>query len=54
MTDRPFRVFTRGELREEILSDFRITLREKTNPETGALFTEDEIATATATHPPPH
>lgn len=48
MTDRPFRVFTRGELREEILSDFRITLREKTNPETGALFTEDEIATATA------
>lgn len=47
-TDREFRVFNRGEIREELLGSFRIGLRQFTNNDTGAPFTEVEIATATA------
>ena len=47
--EREFRVYARGELREEILLSFRTHLRQLTNPDTGLAFTESEIATATAT-----
>lgn len=46
--DRDFPVFRRGEIREAILSSWRAGLRRLTNPETGAPFTEAEIAAATA------
>lgn len=46
--ERPFAIFKRGDLREEMLAYFRIALREKTNPDTGTAFEETEIATATA------
>jgi uncharacterized phage protein gp47/JayE len=46
--DREFAVFQRGEVRELILSLFRNALREQTNPDTDATFTEEEIAVATA------
>lgn len=47
-TDREFSFFTRGQHRELILALWRNSLRELTNPDTGAAFTETEIATATA------
>lgn len=46
--DREFAVFQRGEVRELILALFRNALRSSTNPDTGATFTEEEIAVATA------
>lgn len=46
--ERPFAVFRRGDLREEILAYFRNGLRGFTNPETQTAFSETEIATATA------
>jgi hypothetical protein len=46
--DREFAVFQRGEVRELILALFRNALRSQTNPDTGATFTEEEIAVATA------
>ncbi len=46
--DREFALFKRGERRDEILSNWRIGLRQFTNPETGTTFTESEIATAVA------
>jgi hypothetical protein len=45
--DRAFACFDRGELRDLCLASFRYGLRSQRNPETGALFTEDEIAQAT-------
>lgn len=46
-SERSFAVFTRGQLRDELLAQFRVGLRKLKNPETGNLFTEDEIARAT-------
>lgn len=46
--DREFPVFQRGEVRELVLALFRNALRSQTNPDTGATFTEEEIAVATA------
>lgn len=46
--ERAFATFSRGDLRDDILSSYRYGLRKLTNPETGAPFTEDEIALATA------
>ena len=43
-TDREFSFFTRGQHRELILALWRNSLREPTNPDTGAAFTETEIA----------
>lgn len=48
--EREFRLYRRGERREEILTSFRVHLRKLTNPDTGLPFTESEIATATAKH----
>jgi len=46
--DREFQVMARGYIRDRvILANFRSGLRSLRNPETGALFTEDEIARAT-------
>lgn len=46
--DREFQVMARGYIRDRvILANFRNGLRSMRNPETGALFTEDEIARAT-------
>jgi uncharacterized phage protein gp47/JayE len=44
---REFATRAAGEIRELGLSIFRAGLRNRTNPETGQLFTEDEIARAT-------
>jgi hypothetical protein len=46
--EREFDFYPRGQKREEILTNFRIGLRQMTNPDTGLAFTETEIATATA------
>jgi len=46
-TDRAFAVFPRGYTRDDILAQFRVGLRLQRNPETGNLFTEDEISRAT-------
>jgi Baseplate J-like protein len=46
--EREFDFYPRGQKREEILTNFRIGLRQMTNPDTGLPFTETEIATATA------
>jgi uncharacterized phage protein gp47/JayE len=47
--DQWFTTFRRGEIRDTVLlSFFRNALRLTVNPSTGILFTEDEIATATA------
>ncbi len=46
-TERAFTIFTRGEAREEILRGFRIALRDRVDPATGALFTEDVIRRVT-------
>lgn len=43
-----FRVFRAGELRDFMLSYFASGLRRRVNPETGVLFTEDEIAAVVA------
>ena len=51
--DREFKVYRRGERREEILTSYRVHLRQLINPDTNAAFTEPEIATATATHSQP-
>ena len=51
--EREFKVYRRGERRDEILLSFRTHLRRLINPETGVAFTEAEIATATATHSMP-
>ncbi|WP_437759477.1 baseplate J/gp47 family protein [Sorangium sp. So ce1389] len=48
MADQSFATFTRGQLRDEILSYFRTGLRNRINPATGAPFSETEIAVATA------
>lgn len=45
---REFEVALRGEVRDLIMDYFRSGLRMCTNPETGNLFTEDEIVRATA------
>ena len=46
--ERRFVTFQRGHVRDQIiLSRFRIVLRERTNPDTGQLFTEDEITIIT-------
>lgn len=45
--ERAFTIFPRGELREDALRMWRNHLRQQTNPDTGAAFTEDEIAAAT-------
>lgn len=45
--ERAFVTFRRGELREDALRLWRNHLRQQTNPDTGAAFTEDEIAAAT-------
>ncbi len=45
--DREFQVLRRGAVRDIILQNFRSGLRNLVNPETGALFTEDEIQRAT-------
>lgn len=46
--DREFGVLAKGFIRDRIvLANFRNGLRKLVNPETGALFTEDEIARAT-------
>jgi hypothetical protein len=45
--ERAFVFMGRGEIREQLLSEFRIGLRLLRNPETGVVFTEDEIARAT-------
>lgn len=44
---REFPLRRRGEIRDLILDTFRAGLRNRVNPETGDLFTEDEIARAT-------
>jgi hypothetical protein len=46
--ERQFVTFRRGEIREQIMTSWRIWLRQNTNPDTGQAFTETEIATATA------
>jgi hypothetical protein len=46
--EREFEVFKRGEIRDLILDHFRSGCKGLVNPETGSLFTEDEIAAATA------
>ena len=48
--EREFDFYPRGQKREELLTNFRIGLRQMTNPDTGAPFTETEIATATAAY----
>jgi hypothetical protein len=45
--DREFAILRRGEVRDLILANFRSGLRDLVNPETGQLFTEDEIQRAT-------
>ena len=45
-TERAFVIFQRGQIRDEILAQFRIGLRALKNPETGVLFTEDETRRA--------
>lgn len=45
--DKQFPVFARGDVRELILAAYRIGLQGQTNPDTGLLFTEGEIAAAT-------
>lgn len=45
---REFEIVERGATRDLILNYFRYGLRSRTNPETGDLFTDDEIARATA------
>lgn len=46
--ERKFKLFARGEIRDGvILRSWRNSLRVSINPETGAVFTEDEIARAT-------
>lgn len=46
--ERRFPVFPRGYIRDRIiLANFRIALREQINPDTGQIFTEDEIARIT-------
>jgi len=47
-SERQFAIFNRDQIRDEIiLPAFRNYLRDQINPETGALFTEDEITQAT-------
>ena len=46
-TDRAWTIFRRGELREEFLRGFRIALRDRLDPSTGQLFTEDVIRRVT-------
>lgn len=46
--ERAFPTASRGEIREHILRTWRVWLRTLTNPDTGAAFTETEIATATS------
>lgn len=46
--ERRFTTFTRGAVRDEIiLAHYRNALRNLTNPDTGVVFTEDEIQVAT-------
>jgi uncharacterized phage protein gp47/JayE len=44
---REFETFAVGEIRDLCLDVFRAGLRQRVNPETGTLFTDDEIARAT-------
>jgi hypothetical protein len=46
--DREFQVLQRGAVRDIVLNIFRSGLRQLVNPETSVLFTEEEIAQATA------
>lgn len=45
--ERAFAFFPRGQIRDDLLTEWRLGLALLTNPETGALFTQDEIAQAT-------
>jgi hypothetical protein len=45
--ERAFAFFQRGDVREDMLATWRLGLSALFNPETGALFTQDEIAQAT-------
>jgi len=45
--DRAFAVFPRGYLRDVLLAQFRVGLRKLLNPETGNVFTDDEVSRAT-------
>lgn len=45
--ERAFVFFPRGQVRDDLLTEWRLGLAELVNPETGALFTQDEIAQAT-------
>lgn len=45
--EREFAVFERGEMREEILRNFRLALRQFNDPATGQPFTEDQIRRVT-------
>lgn len=47
-TEREYAVFRRGEQREAMLADYREGLRALFNPDTGAPYTEDELARASA------
>ena len=46
-SERAFVIFTRGEARDEILRGFRLSLRDRVDPNTGQLFTEDVIRRVT-------
>lgn len=46
--ERAFPTFSRGGIRDDILTSFRAGLRKLTSPDTGQPFTEREIAVATA------
>jgi uncharacterized phage protein gp47/JayE len=47
--ERNFRFYSRGEIREEILTSFRVHMRALLSPDTHQPFDETEIAIATAT-----
>jgi hypothetical protein len=45
--ERAFVFFNRGDVRDMMLTEWRLGLAQLLNPETGSLFTQDEIAQAT-------
>lgn len=45
--ERAFAFFLRGEVREDLLTNWRLGLASLVDPETGAFFTQDKIAQAT-------
>lgn len=46
--NKNFPIFAVGAIRDQMLQDWRLELRQRINPKTGELFTEDEIARAIA------